>query len=209
MITRFLFRSFSVPKPKELLALDCDDVLLDFTTGLCVWHNRTYGTECTREQFVSYNLATIFKCSPEEAGRRLGIYFSSTDQEEIRAVEGAVEGVIALRSKYDLAVVTARPPLVRGITVALLKRCIPHRFEGIYCLGQGYSIFPGNTLSTKGAVCRKIGARYLVDDMMHHAVRAQEHRVPVFLLDTPWNQGEVPDNTRRVRDWDHILEILL
>jgi len=32
--------------------------------------------------------------------------------------------------------------------------------------------------------------------------------VPVFLVDRPWNQGDLPQNVTRVGSWDQLLRLV-
>ena len=43
---------------------------------------------------------------------------------------------------------------------------------------------------------------------MENAVNIASPTRTVFLLDKPWNQGELVGNVRRVRGWERVVEVL-
>lgn len=191
---------------KELLIVDCGDVLLDFNGALMLWHNKKYGTSYKRSDIIGYGLEDVWKCTKDDAIKRVFEFYHCFGHDTITPVSGAIDAVIKLRKKYDLMIATSRPPVVRVATATLIKRHFGPRFDGMHFLGH-YHGAPRSI--SKGELCRDLKACRLIDDALFHAQVAEQTGIPVLLLDTPWNQGEVPSNTTRVRNWDHILELLL
>lgn len=50
-----------------LIRIDLDDVLADFINSLIRFHNQTYGTDLTKDQFHSYNFWEVWGGNREEA----------------------------------------------------------------------------------------------------------------------------------------------
>ena len=72
--------------------LDMDDVICDFTTLACKWHNDKYGTNNTPDDYKSYSLHVPWGCSEDECERRVSL-FSDEFMETLPPIDGAIEGI--------------------------------------------------------------------------------------------------------------------
>merc|ERR1711988_1395667 len=73
-------------------------------------------------------------------------------------IPGAQEGIKALKNAgFRLETVTSRPEIMRELTEASLGIYFPDMFHNMHFTGP-----PGPVL--KGAVCKELGVRVLIDD---------------------------------------------
>jgi len=94
------------------IALDLDDVLLDFIPALATFHNKRYGTSLTKKDFHSYYFADVWGGTVDEAIQKMHIFYDSKYFDNMLPVEGSVEGVNYLKKEHDLLIATSRivPP---------------------------------------------------------------------------------------------------
>jgi uncharacterized HAD superfamily protein len=59
------------------IGIDMDSVLADITSSLNAFHNERYGTQCKVEDYLDYDLSTIWKCAPDEAYERVYAFYES------------------------------------------------------------------------------------------------------------------------------------
>ncbi len=191
----------------RVVGLDLDDVLMDFNTGLCVFHNARYGTSFTREDIISYHLEEIWGCEQEEAIRRVSEFYCSSEHDATQPVPGAVEIVQELLDDRSVFIITSRPESVSEQTYAWIKKHFPSLAESVYFTSH---FFHKESRVTKGEVCRKLGVEVFVDDAPFHAEDVALVVSQVFLFDTPWNRNHelfLP-NIQRVHSWNEIYALL-
>lgn len=167
--------------------------------GMIAHHNRVYGTTHKREHFSSFHLHVTLGCTPEEAGRRVSEFFHSDEHQEILPIEGAVSALTILSRDYEPIGITAREKSAEHRTIELVRKHFNNLFSEFRFVGH---------LKSKGEVCEEIGASFMVDDALHNAISVSAYGIPVFLLDTPWNQGALPRGVVRVKSWEELLLFL-
>jgi hypothetical protein len=59
---------------------------------------------------------------------------------------------------------------------------------------------------TKGQICKKLGASYLIDDNVGHCEKAIEEGVSAVLFGEYGWHGDAPDKLVRCKDWPAVLE---
>ncbi len=164
--------------------------------AMIAYHNREYATSHELHHFTSFDLEKTWECSREEAIHRVTLFSHSEHHFEISEVHGATVALMMLAGKYDLVAVTARDSKSAPRTLPLIEKLFGDLFTDVHFLGYHKS---------KGEFCKEQGILFLVDDGLHNAHTAGEHGIPVYLMDRPWNQGELPTNTVRVFGWDDVL----
>ena len=58
----------------------------------------------------------------------------------------------------------------------------------------------------KSDVCKELGVEVMIEDSLSQAKEIAPCVRKIFLLDCPWNQGDLPMNVARVYSWDEIVE---
>lgn len=190
---------------KPTFGVDVDDVLIDMMTSLCEYHNRVHDTNHKREDITSFFLGKTFRCDEAEVCRRAYDFFHSPEHERIHPVSGAYEALQVLTQKYSPVLISARPRSVMSRTVNLIERLYPDMFLGEhYFLGHHHD--EEYIHQSKGEICAAVGAMFMVEDALHNAHAVAAAGIPVYLINTPWNQGELPPKTIRVNGWNEILQ---
>ncbi len=192
----------------RLVGLDLDDVLIDFNSGLCIFHNARYGTSLTREDITSYYLEDIWKCDRVECERRIEEFYLSPEHEAMRPVPGAVEAVRQLQENgRDVVIVTSRPERASAPTRLLLEEHFPVLVDSVYFASH---FFRGEAKKTKGEICKDLGAKAFVDDAPFHIEEVAGVVEHALLFKAPWNKNyklSLP-NVQEVKSWGKILQIL-
>lgn len=187
------------------IGIDLDDVLLDFNRTLLKFHNANYGTAYVREEITNFHIDELWKCTFEEAVARIATFYETDLHWSAMPVAGAVSAIEKLREKHTLIIVTAKPDTLRERTHEWLDRHFPGSFKEVHFTGH----FHGNADAikrTKREVCDGIGVQLFIDDSFSNATDIVSADRPVLLLDSPWNQGDLPTNVTRVMDWEDILQ---
>ena len=189
---------------KQKIGIDLDDTTFEFVTGLNVFHNEAYGTAYERHHYTTFDLQHVWGCTEDEANRRVECFFDSPVHRTITAVLGAKEALTELTSAYEPVAITARGHRHAHLAHELIERYFSGIFGEVHFLGHHADRHAGPK-KTKGALCQELGVRFMVDDALHNAQSVGEKGIPVFLMNQPWNQGELPPNTIRVSQWSEIL----
>ncbi len=187
---------------KKVIALDIDDVLIDFNNHLMHFHNARYATSYTRAEITSFVVERLWGCSHEEGVRRILEFYDSKEHTLIAPLAGAYDILHKYLKKFTYIGITARPPSAHAPTHHLLKTHYPELVKDVHFLDHVHS---SNLFGTKADVCKKIAAVLLVEDSLHNAEIAVAAGIPVLLIDTPWNQTPtLHPLIRRVFDWSEI-----
>lgn len=191
---------------KRVIALDIDDVLINFNESLRKFHNARYGTAYARKDIISFELHELWKCTREEMVRRIMEHYHSKEHELIEAIEGVHAVLTRHKRKFTYVCITARPESVRAHTLPILERFFPKLIKSAHFLGH---LQLGSAhCKSKAEVCDELGAVTLVEDSLHNAEVAAMAEIPVILIDTPWNQSPtLHPLIRRVFDWNEIDSI--
>lgn len=192
-------------KNYKIIGFDLDDVLLDFNKALCEYNNLTYGTSHKREDVTTYDLEELWGCNRGEVIKRIFDFYQSPAHMRVLPISGAVEGIRALKKDNVFHIITAKPDILRSVTQQWLDKYFPGIFESVHFTN---SIgFPGIG-RTKAEVCNELGVEIFVDDSMDNAKNVSSVGIPVLLLNSPWNQGEVSQLVTRVNSWQEIVDKL-
>jgi hypothetical protein len=183
------------------IGIDFDDVLFDFTTKLCEWHNKNYGTNLKRENIDNYYLPDLFQCARKEEIVRVGEFYESKEHSDLYPVTGAVEAVRELNKNNELFIITARPETVRGVTEELVQRYFSGMFESVRFTGK----FLGSGIE-KSDICRNLGIDIFIDDFEDNLTGISSIGIKSLLFNAPWNQGELGSGITRVYSWSEIVE---
>lgn len=194
--------------PKEVIAVDIDDVVVKHVEGFCIWSNQRYGTSLTPADY-SEAWHEIWGIDKEEVEPRKKEFFTDEIIGGFEVIEGASEGLVALSATRRIIGVTSRRESLRQVTETVLDELAPKAVDRVVFA----TYFHKGTKFTqsKGEICHKIGASSLVDDHLKHCMAVNAVGVDAVLFgDYPWNQTEkeLPMGIARAADWPELLETL-
>lgn len=190
---------------KPIIAIDCDDVIIETAPSTLVYYNNTYGTTVELKDFYS-NEDSVWGADSNTAIERINNYLNSQEFQEQRPFQEAIKVVMELAEQYELHLVTGRHDFLTEATTNMLHTYFPNIFKSV----EFTNFFSDNPRS-KAAVCSNLHAVYLIDDNLHHATVVAEAGIKVLLYgDYPWNEADnLHPNIRRVKDWYEIRDTLI
>jgi 5'(3')-deoxyribonucleotidase len=196
---------------KPIIALDIDDVLVDTAAVLLDDYNKKYGTSLERHHYYSKDIDVLGVSDYEVAADRFTRYVLSGALTDTRPLDEAIAAIQRLSAYYDFVGVTSRPAEIAYATKDWVRMYFGDVVSDvIFTHFVMAANAPGKTAVTKVDACSKIGADYLIEDHLHHAIPVASSGVTVFLIDQPWNQTDVlPPNVKRVTGWSDIVGVLL
>lgn len=180
-----------------VIAIDCDDVLVQTTAFLTNAYNKKYGTRATLAQ--SHDPAyDIWQADEDEQIRRWGLLTQEEGYADLGPDPIEAQILHRIAKGHELHLVTARKEHEREFTQEMLDRELRGVFTSMEFVGWKGS---------KGEVCRSIGADVLIDDNIPHLRNAVKYGLPlrgaVLFGSYPW-QGELPQDMVRCLDWNEV-----
>ncbi|HUD03627.1 MAG TPA: hypothetical protein VMR51_02450 [Patescibacteria group bacterium] len=185
------------------IAFDVDDVLASHVESFVAFSNKNYGTNLSVEDY-SDRWADLWDINDDEIDKR-ALEFQTPKRIASFAVKNdAKSALLQLKTKYDLYVVTARRHHIVDTSIDWINRHFPNVFKETHFV----PIWVPDNKITKGDICKKIGADYLVDDLPRHCNIAAETGIKTVLFgDYAWNRNEkIVDGVTRCKNWDELLE---
>ncbi|KAG0232404.1 hypothetical protein BGW42_008195 [Actinomortierella wolfii] len=201
--------------PRRVIAVDLDEVLARTSLAIAEFHNDTYGTNLTMDDFISYDYTKIWGGTREESILKWREFFDSPYFLKVEPVEGSLETLKLLKSRrFSLVIVTARQQFVAELTKKFVDRHYPGIFESIYFANHYLTEQERLTFISKpkSAICRDVGAELLIDDSLENAFEVAQEGISVLLFDLngqyKWNKlapgEELPEKITRVKSWKEI-----
>lgn len=177
-----------------VIAIDCDDVLIDATDYLVREYNRLYDTKVQKvNAHTSKNLE--WQAERDEVFRRLHAIQLSDDYTSITPAKQTIQAVKRLAQDHELHLVTARASEVTAVTNRMVEDYFPGCFTSIEHVGSD---------RPKGAVCAALAADILIDDNLKNLETAHESGIDYLLWfgEYEWQDesGDTP-HVVRCRDW--------
>lgn len=109
---------------------------------------------------------------------------------EIRA--GAQAVVNSWSKNFNINYITARQEWLEPVTKEWLKK---YELPGEYYVIGSHNKLP---------LAEELGCKIFIEDNLYVAKQLAAAGINVFLLDCPYNQGDVKDNITRVTSWEQI-----
>lgn len=190
----------------QVIGIDFDDVVIDFNSALCRFHNEQYGTTLTRDDIFRYELEHVWDCTLEEAKERIHQFVHSDAHAHTEPVPGAIDALRRLAADYPLHIITSRPDIHVSPTRQWLASRLPDFVDCVHFTNH----LDDTRRRPKSDVCRELGVTVFIEDALHHAQDVASVADEVFLIDAPWNQTQdaLPGNIRRVAGWQDIVSQL-
>lgn len=182
-----------------IIAIDCDDVLIETTPYLVETYNRQYKSQVTlanahlskNPEWQSNDRAEVF--------RRLHQIQLSREFGELLPLSAAIKTVNALAQAHDLHLVTARSPEVMTATSQMIERYFDGCFTSVEHVGPD---------RPKGEVCAQLKADIMVDDNLDFLETVVAHGTPlaIWFGDYPWQKAHLGTNlsVKRCATWEEV-----
>jgi uncharacterized HAD superfamily protein len=188
--------------------IDMDDVLCHTAQYCLKIIDREFGKAVAFEQLSTFDLGSACALKPEEIAELFRIVHHPDELIGIEPIEGAVAALQKWTAAgYDIAIVTGRPPPTYEASLEWLARHqVPYQ---TFTVVDKYGRF--ETASTIGITLSQLAERqfcWAVEDSLPMAnYLAHRMRVPVALMDRPWNRTDVEHSLiGRYSRWDDIAK---
>ncbi len=189
------------------IAFDIDEVTADLNTQLILFHNETYGTKLTRDDFNTYFYEDIWGGTLKEAIKKIDEFIESKYFKQILPTPGSQKALTFLKKQgLTLHSVTGRIHSLKKETAEWTQKYFPDIFSGIH---------HANTYGTNGIkinkskICKDLNISTLVDDDMVHVMDCANSGISVLVYDHPWNRVVLPQKAKRVLDYDEIIKEII
>lgn len=192
-----------------VIAIDCDDVLVDSSGRIVDAYNKKYKTSIDLDAMYNPNPAAWQASSIEEAIQRFDVLLAEDGiLNELLPSEQAVEAVRRLAEDHELHLVTGRQDYLEPFTHQLVHEYFPNLFKSIEHTNYIASEDSKSVRRKKSEVCKLINADILVDDHIAHLDDVLTNGLKEVILfgDYPWNREvALPSGAVRCTDWDMTL----
>lgn len=183
-----------------IIAVDCDDVLIETTRFLVSEYNKKFGTHVTLKDAHVPNNPDWGTDDSSLILDRLSEIQNSKEYACIVPISEAIDAIKRLSVDNELHLITARNGSVEVATMAMLNEYFTGCFTSVEHVGKSRS---------KGEVCHQIKADVLIDDNVRHLISALENgvRCGLHFGDYAWNHLDDPiDGVIECKDWTSIEE---
>lgn len=185
-----------------VIAVDCDDVLINTTEYFIDQYNQRYGTRVPIEN--AYLLSDPeFAAEREQIHERFNEIANSDAFGRLVPRSDAIEVVARLARQHELHLVTARQLSQELVTLRMLNRYFQECFTEINHIHEG----------SKGEICLAIGADILIDDNAKHLIDAKRCGVEgrIWFGAYPWQEHDrgFSELTERVSDWHEAERVVM
>lgn len=197
-------------RPKQVIAVDADDVLGNENHAIMHFINEQYGRNHTPDD---YNVTgqygpyweDIWKVG-DQGKEWYNAYVNAKAKGKVmlQPLPRAIGTMRILHKNYELVVITSRKGILLDVTKQWLQEHFPNLFTDVHFV----ELWGVTEKVTKAKICNDIGAVYLIDDNVEHCALAQETGVQSLLFgDYGWNRDvDIPEGVFRVRDWYAVQE---
>ncbi len=183
-------------KPEKVLTIGIDiDGTVTSPSSIVPLMNESFGRDLRYEDCYEYNLANVYNITDEEFDNWLDQHGERLYKEA--PVHGNADDILrAWYPHFKLVYISAREDRHRDVTINWFSRYdIP--FHELDLIGS----------HDKLSAAKKRGVDLFLEDRLENALQLSEAlQIPVFLFDTPYNQGDLPSLVHRVTTWDEVQE---
>lgn len=184
------------PERTLIIGIDIDGTVTD-PSSIVPLMNECFGRNLRYDECIEYNLASVYQITEEAFLQWLEQYGERLY--DTAPVHGNANHI--LRSWYNahtLVYISAREAKHLAVTQEWFARYdIPYHY--INLIGS----------HDKLGAAQKWQVDLFLEDRLENAEQlSQALQIPVFLFDTPYNQGTLPSLVHRVYTWDEVNEMI-
>ncbi len=189
------------------IAIDIDEVLVDFLGAFLEHHNRNFGTNYRREDFHAFGMHFTMTEDLETIVSRLHAFNDTDEFKNILPMPDAIEAINRLAENHELVVVSSRPETIHDASREWVTQHFRGKFSSFHFSSHPHVARAAK--QTKADLCELVKADYMIEDALDHALPCAQRGIKVLLFDTPWNQqAEMTLNMTRVHSWPEIVDVI-
>jgi uncharacterized HAD superfamily protein len=194
----------------QTIYVDMDDVLCETAQHFLTILERDFGKQFSFEQLTEFDVGEACELTPAEREELYRIVHNDDELLSIPPIDGAINVLQQWTATgYEIAIVTGRPPDTLGPSIEWLKRHqVPH--EKVLIVDKYGRFAADGTQCISLAALMEHSFCWAVEDSPTMAVYlATEMKLPVALLDRPWNRINIKhDLVGRHKHWHEIARAL-
>ena len=179
---------------KIKLGIDIDGVIADSQPVIIAELNARYGKDYALADFVDFNPVKMYGIDRKQ----LDDFIMEREGNIIRTARpmpGALEAINQLKDDFGIHLISARTPVHLDDTTNWLNNYGFH-FDKVILLGQ----------HDKRAACNEEAVSLFIDDSMKNVLQVTSScRIPAYLFDATYNQGDLPELVWRIFNWQEAL----
>ncbi len=185
-----------------------DSVIADINPQLVAFHNTRYGTNHTVVDYDGYDLKEPWSTDYEGVLKKVNEFYDSEFLDNTIPVEGSIEGLSYLSTKYEPVLITARPPRIENKTRSWLNKYFPNVFK--HAIHTNLITENKSISKSKSQVCKDFDIEIMIDDVLTYAHDCAREDIRVFLLEQPWNAKatKLHANITRLKSWKDVQKHL-
>lgn len=177
------------PYKNLTIGIDIDGTVTD-PGSILPFMNETFGKNLSLADCFEYNLATVYGIPEADFDR----WLDEQGEHIYRSAILHLDADVILQQWYQthrLVYISARETKHQAVTNEWLQQFnIP--FHAVDCMGSHDKI----------SSAKRWGVELFLEDRKENAIQiAEELKIPVFLFDTPYNQGTLPTLVKRISSW--------
>lgn len=185
-----------------VIAVDCDEVLINTTENFMDQYNRIYGTEVSIENAYLLDHPEFKGVERSQIHDRFSEIANTEEFRRLNPRPDAIEVVHKLADSHELHLVTARQASQESTTLQMIDEYFPGCFTGINHIHE----------ASKGEVCRVIKADVIIDDNAKHILDAKNCGVGVRIWfgNPPWlvHDADFDGFTDKCADWHEAEKVI-
>jgi hypothetical protein len=194
--------ALALPRQRPVIAVDFDGTLVDSYSAMREWHNRENETQLPpASAWPSVWLQDVWGGSADEAGEKVRKFHRQFDLQSHSPVDGAVDAMSELATRYDLYVVTANSHYPDGAIPNWLTMNFPGLLKGV----SFTDLFPGPGGNNKARTMQALRARLIIEDRADVAWEIEDADLLAVVVDRyVWSLG---DNSERVLHVNFMYDV--
>jgi uncharacterized protein len=152
-----------------------------------------FGIDISYDEFVQYEFHKVLKISEEDYNKFYETYkFEYHSRDILRS--SVIQVINEFYDHNNIYFVSARDKSLELLTISYLKNN-KIQFDELFVLGSHFKV----------KEAQKLKCDIFIEDSLNNALDLSEAGFKILLMNTPYNQGELNENIKRVYDWIDIL----
>lgn len=165
------------------IAIDFDDVIVEFTDTLMEYYHKKYNKKVTKDQILIWDWGLYWRISKEEAIKRVDEFHENHQITQLPPLEDAIASLNNLMKYHEVIIITGRPLRFKHRVEEWLNHHLKKKLEIIHA-GE----FHKGQAATKAEICKKLGINLILEDSGETALDCANSNIKAILFNKPWNK---------------------
>lgn len=189
------------------IGIDIDNVIADSYPAFLAKFNEEFGMNIKYEEISDFYY--LEKHPHVEHAQAKELIAEILTDEKLQLAISPYTGAFQIISSWKaggcgIHYITSRPFTIKDLTIKWLGKhgfLFPEATLDLFNMNKHFDVHRKEIKEYKRIAAQKRGVNLFIEDSKEIA---QTMEIDVLLLDRPWNQGKLPKNVRRVKNWGEI-----